>query len=147
MNEIKIIKLSNGNRVIVDAEDFDYLSQWKWHHYTGGYAARTKRTGDRIRQYLMHRIVNNTPPDMKTDHINRNKSDNRKCNLRTCTPSQNNFNKNISKKNTSGFIGVYFDKGRGKWKAKIGRLPIGFYRYKANAIKARHKAELMFNLT
>lgn len=40
----------------------------------------------------LHRVVNNTPEGMYTDHINGNRGDNRRVNLRTCTPSENALN-------------------------------------------------------
>lgn len=59
-------------------------------------------------------------PDRDVDHINRDKADNRWCNLRLATRSQNSANVALAaRRNTSGFLGVTFDKSRNKWRAQI----------------------------
>jgi hypothetical protein len=71
-------------------------------------------------------------PRFQFDHINGCKSDNRRCNLRHATPSQNKANMGKPINNTSGYKGVCFDKGRGKWRADIrtgrGRLFLGNFK-------------------
>jgi hypothetical protein len=69
----------------------------------------------------MHRIVNNTPEGMYTDHINMDKLDNRKSNLRTCNKSQNSMNrkKQRATRHTSKYKGVCWCKTKQKWKARI----------------------------
>ena len=68
------------------------------------------------------------------DHINRNKVDCRKNNLRKCTEQQNSFNKGIKITNTSGVIGVSWRKDRQKWRAYITfnyeQVFLGYYRNK-----------------
>lgn len=58
-------------------------------------------------------------PDGDVDHINRDKLDDRWCNLRLATRSQNSANVALRRHSTSGFIGVTFDKPRNKWRAQI----------------------------
>ena len=53
------------------------------------------------------------------DHINGNKLDNRRSNLRHVNNQQNHWNREKSKSNTSGYKGVSFDKSRGKYEASI----------------------------
>ena len=53
------------------------------------------------------------------DHINGNPSDNRIANLRACTKSQNQHNRGVNKNNTSGFKGVCWHSGVGRWRAYI----------------------------
>jgi len=65
-----------------------------------------------IRNKLLHRIIMNPPPNMQIDHINKNKLDNRRCNLRICTNSENQMNRGKTKANTTGFKGVNRDKRR-----------------------------------
>lgn len=96
--EVKYIQLTQDKQAIVDDEDYEWLSQWKW-YYDNGYARRTDKT-------TMHRLVNKTPPGMDTDHINLNRSDNRKENLRTASRSQNIINQHKSVSNKSGYKGV-----------------------------------------
>lgn len=75
------------------------------------------------RRYMAHRIawlyVHGKWPKHEIDHINRCRSDNRLLNLREATSSQNNWNYSLSIKNTSGFIGVSYDKFHKKYKASI----------------------------
>ncbi len=60
------------------------------------------------------------PHGVEVDHINRNPLDNRKENLRLCTPSQNIGNQKLRASNRSGFKGVR--RHRGKWQAVISKL-------------------------
>lgn len=91
---------------------------------------------------LMHQLISGKKYQ---DHINGNKMDDRKDNLRDATHSQNNMNKGIQKNNTSGTTGVVFDKRRNKWCAQIKinkkNIRLGYYIDKNNAIKARKEAE------
>jgi hypothetical protein len=74
------------------------------------------------REFPAHRLIwfwmTGEWPKHQIDHINRNKSDNRWCNLREATNSQN-INSPVKADNTSGFHGVGFDKRRQKWAARI----------------------------
>jgi hypothetical protein len=58
------------------------------------------------------------PPD-ETDHINRDKTDNRFANLRAVTKSENQHNTNLKITNTSGYKGVHYCKTNKKWRAQI----------------------------
>ena len=69
--------------------------------------------------YFMHRVILNPPEGMDTDHINRNPLDNRRCNLRISTRTQNNANSKLRVNNTSGRKGVSWDKYRCIWSASI----------------------------
>jgi hypothetical protein len=66
--------------------------------------------------YYAHRviwlIVHGYWPKHHIDHINRDPADNRLCNLREATCSQNNYNSRLSSRNKIGVKGVYFDRGR-----------------------------------
>src|SRR5260221_205877 len=111
--QINISTPKNPNTfVIVDDEDYEYLNQWKWHLSSNGYAVRrpyikgSEKTGQKHTVVWMHRVINNTPAGRDTDHINRDRLDNRRSNLRTATFSQNSMNKGLSKSNTSGIKGI-----------------------------------------
>jgi len=88
---MKQIKLTKNKYALVDDEDYDFLNQWKWHYHSMGYASRRKWIKGQNRQesILMHRFLMNTPVGMDTDHINRNKLDNRRSNLQICTKGLN----------------------------------------------------------
>jgi hypothetical protein len=59
------------------------------------------------------------PHGLEIDHIDRDGLNNRRENLRVSTPSQNSQNSRKNSLNTSGFKGVFFQKGLGKWRAQI----------------------------
>lgn len=113
---MKRIELSQGKYALVDANDYKTLSNHKWWYHSMGYAART--TKDR-KCVLMHAAIMSTPKGMHTDHVNGNKLDNRKSNLRVCTPAQNTAYRVKSKNNSSGYKGVCWDKTKNKWLASI----------------------------
>lgn len=73
------ILLTKGFSAIVDDDDYEFLSQWKW-HWTGGYAVRNTAgsNGRKQKRLHMHRIINKTPDGSQTDHINGDTLDNRK---------------------------------------------------------------------
>jgi hypothetical protein len=72
--------------------------------------------------YRAHRLawlyVNGIMPTMHIDHVNRIKADNRIDNLRQATAAENNHNKDLSRKNKSGFKGVCWNKKNKKWRAE-----------------------------
>ena len=146
---MKKIKLTKGKYALVDDEDFEYLNQWKW-HFAKGYAGRS--VGDRKnKKYVwMHRLINNTPDGFETDHINRNKSDNRKCNLRTVTKSLNGLNRGKNKNNKSGHKGIYWENQTKKWRAGIGingkRIKTKRFSNISDAVSARLTIEQEYNL-
>ncbi len=57
--------------------------------------------------------------DGEIDHRNRDRLDNRLCNLRLCTHAQNIRNRGIPRHNTSGFLGVSFHKASGRWRGHV----------------------------
>lgn len=116
---MKTIQLTRGKVSIVDDEDFKELSKYKWYFTTPGYAARDTRVDGKRVCILMHRLLNETPIGMETDHINNDRLDNRRSNLRACTRSQNMANIRTPKSNTSGYRGVTWDKKAQKWMAQI----------------------------
>ncbi len=117
----KAIPLTRGKIAIVDDEDYEYLSQWDWCYGGSGYAARWRRIDGKKRLVYMHTVINQTPEGGITDHINRNKLDNRRENLRTVSHSVNNSNINIRQANVSGMSNVWWDKSRRKWRVYTGK--------------------------
>lgn len=121
---MKEIFLNKEKVVLVDDDDYEYLNQWKW-NYTSGYAKRkqhipSSRKNQKSINIYMHRLINNTPEGFHTDHINGNKLDNRKENLRTVTSRQNQGNRFKTKPITSSkYKGVWWDKRSKKWCASI----------------------------
>jgi hypothetical protein len=114
--EVKYIPLGHHQFAIVDAADFEWLNRYTWRLLSGqgvvGYAYRVER-GKKI---FMHREIMQTPPGLVADHIDHNPVNNRRCNLRNCTPQENQRNRRRVR-NQSGFVGVY-PYGK-KWRAQI----------------------------
>ena len=115
---MKKIQLTRGKFALVDDEDYDYLNQWKW-YFNNKYVARGIRENGRHSTIYMHRVILNPPENRDIDHVNIDPLDNRKCNLRLCTDSQNCANRPLSRNNKSGFKGVCWDKRHSKWRATI----------------------------
>jgi hypothetical protein len=142
---MKELALSSGAGVtIVDDDDFEYLSQWRWHLNASGYATRCGHPKRGVYEKLyIHRIVIGAQQGQVVDHINGNKLDNRKGNLRLCNWSQNGFNKGKqSNGRTSQYKGVF--KTGNRWGAKIqanGRLyNLGGYATEVEAAGAYNEA-------
>lgn len=111
----KPVFLTNGGHAFVSEADYTNVNQYRWYRDTLGYARRNAGNG---RCEYMHRAV--MPGCDIVDHINGNKLDNRRCNLRPCTKAQNAHNaKRHRDKTSSRFKGVHFDRARGKWSADI----------------------------
>jgi hypothetical protein len=97
---------------IIDAEDVSRVEDFKWHIQSKGYIA-SKEAG------LLHRLIIGASNGQIVDHINRNKLDNRKVNLRIASRSTNVHNSKIPVTNTTGIKGVCFHKQSGNWEASI----------------------------
>ena len=86
---------------------------------------------------MMHREILDVPAGMICDHKNHNGLDNRRCNLRICTPAQNQYNRRLQTGGTSLYKGVYWHKENRKWRAQICHgglhIHIGYYDYEADA--------------
>jgi hypothetical protein len=102
----------DGIKFIIYPDDYDKFVKDESFYLKDGYVRNSKN------KYL-HRLIMDAPDDMCVDHINGDKLDNRKENLRICTNQQNQMNKAKYKNNKSGFKGVSFDKPTNKYKAQI----------------------------
>ena len=127
---------------IFDLEDYDKIKNYRWFLSNNYPSSHNKLDGSIIR---LHRFIMNCPDGYVVDHINRNKLDNRKTNLRICTSSENN--KNIPKRrdNNSGYPGVTLNRQKNRWVARIGYnngyIYLGTYDKKEDAIRAKKDAE------
>lgn len=160
---MRLINITKGKQVIVDDESFDYLNQFHWYFTKVGYASRRLKTkfGDKQHKILMHReIMKETiskfqNKKLTVDHINHNRLDNRKENLRLVTQSINCLNGSMRTTNKSGIIGVCqcHKKGRIKkdgsrtvwiaWQATVTinykQIHLGFFKTKEEAGEKRKK--------
>jgi len=142
------IKLKNGMKAIIDAEDWDKVKDFTWNWGRGvtagsGYQPYVGASPSYSSQILLHRFIMNTPKGMHTDHINGNHLDNRKFNLRICTPQQNQFNSKKHKINTSKYKGVSWYKRDSCWRAYLNfnrkQLHLGYFNKELDAVKAYNK--------
>jgi hypothetical protein len=121
----KEIPLSRGLKALVDDEDYELVSRFPWRAMRASdgkfYAIGNPsiKGGVPRKTVYMHRIILNPPRGMESDHINGDRLDNRRCNLRVCTRQQNQFNRHPSRGKYSMFKGVFFYKTTGKWMATI----------------------------
>lgn len=120
------IKLSKGYSAIVDDEDYEYLSRWKWFAQKMAhtvYAARKPWIAGgkgKSTKIFMHRIIAKTPSNLQTDHKDGDGLNNRRSNLRSVTRSDNTFNRVKWRKGCeSKYRGVYLDKRDGVWFSNI----------------------------
>lgn len=120
---MKQIKLTQGKVAIVDNEDFERLNKYKWYaNYMHKYwyvVRNIKKNKGKQKTEFMHRVIMNVPDYLEIDHINHNGLDNRRCNLRVCTRSENNMNRRPRKGTSSYYKGVCWDKRSKKWIVRI----------------------------
>jgi len=119
-------------RAKIDKEDLDKVKDIKWGLNNYGYVINKK--------IKLHQLVIGKKEGYIIDHINHNKLDNRKQNLRHCTYSQNGMNRECNM--------CFFKKDRNKWIAYITinykRINLGYFKNKIDAINARKEAEIKY---
>lgn len=135
--------LSNGMPFYFDKEDYDLVRNLYWQLSDTGYLVSKLPEGKHVR---FHRIVMKVDdPKIKIDHIGHNLLDNRKGSLRIISNSMNTANGKLRTTNSSGHTGVFWIKGRNKWRAEIvvnyKNIYLGYYDNINDAIAARKIAE------
>ena len=128
------------SKIIIDAIDLPLVFYNKWNVQSDGYAFCDKEINS------LHRMIMGVADsNIIIDHIDRNKNNNRRSNLRMCTPQENSRNCNLSSNNTSGISGASFKKDRNKWRAYITvnnkQISLGSFKNIEEAICARLRAE------
>lgn len=111
---MKHIPLKGDKVAVVDDDDYEFVNGFRW-YLNKGYAQSYAKG----RLYKMHRLVMVVKRGQHIDHINHDKLDNRKENLRLCSRAQNNRNLLRRKDNTSGYKNVYRDLSTGHWRPYI----------------------------
>jgi len=135
---IAIAASNTGREILIDPEYYDLISEYRWREGGAGYAST-----DRNQVTLhMHRLIMESEPGKQVDHINHNKLDNRRCNLRHCTPSQNHMNRQPKKGKSSKYKGVCYSKSRGLWQANVTK---DGKRYNLRAHTTEVEAALAYN--
>ena len=131
------IELSGKNginkQVIVDEEDYEKYSIFKW-WYKQGYAIGRLNASKNGRMYRMHRLILDAPESLVVDHLNGNKLDNRKKNLRACTQKDNANNRH-------GVKGYNYDKMYKKYRVRYKGEWYGRYDTEEEAKRAYQLAK------
>lgn len=115
---MKVIPLTKGYEALIDDEDYAVVAAFKWR--VGGEQwpyAFTTRSGCTL---SMHRLLMPDREGFLIDHIDGNGLNNQRANLRYATPSQNQWNRRLSKNSTTGYKGVSFNKKAHKYSVVVG---------------------------
>lgn len=143
------IILSTGSVTIVDDELFIELNKLLWKESGTGYACRSlsrNSEGKRPHQYLHDVVLQKNGlikgKDEVVDHINRNKLDNRKSNLRIIHKSNNAWNIDGNSRNKSGVRGVCWCPKTGLWRVQVCKAHVGRYKTLEEAKVARDRAAI-----
>jgi len=111
--------LADGTKFLIDADDVARVSERYWHMGKESYIVSAK--GVNKSKALLHRwILGVTNPSIFVDHINRDRLDNRRINLRKVTSTENAYNRSLASTNRTGFIGVYYSTYSRRYEAKVG---------------------------
>lgn len=139
---------SNTNKEFYfDIEDYDRIKDYCWIEDVGasGYSSVRAKIPNTYKNTIISWVITGKKYQ---DHINRNPLDNRKENLREATSAENARNCSISKNNTTGFIGVKWNKVNNNWRSEITvnkqRINLGSFKTKYDAIIARLEAEAKY---
>ena len=125
---------------------YEWLNKYKWHS-RGGTSRVCDPTTIEHKPVLMHRFIVNPREGYVVDHINGNKHDNRRGNLRECTHGENRQNSRKSR-GTSRFKGVFWNTRRGKWGAAIScegkMIHLGSFTDEIEAAQAYDRAAVKY---
>lgn len=118
-----------GGYVEIDEQDLELVSSMKWHIGDTGYAVWRGIKDGKKQTIRMHRLITNCPKHLIVDHINHNRLDNRRINLRVCNQSTNMLNKIDQGK------GYWFQKQNNNWVVEIQNKHIGVFSTEEEAKK------------
>jgi hypothetical protein len=138
-------KLAAGRVAVIDDEDFDLVSQFKWHvtftKSSGPYAASCSKINGAWKTFSMHKLITDWP---LTDHEDGDGLNNQRSNLRPATNGQNGANMKVKAAKSSQYKGVSWRRDRNKWQAaiKIDRRQrnLGFFTDELEAARAYDRA-------
>lgn len=139
------IPLTKGKVTVINHEDYEKIKTYKWHYRDTGYAVcYSKGSITSRKQIRMHRLLTDCPEGKEVDHIDGDRLNNCRENLRTCTRSQNMMNKGKPEKGSSRFKGVSWHIRAGKWRARIklngAEIYLGIFKREEDAYNAYKKA-------
>jgi len=121
------VKLINSKKtVLISCSDLPLVEKYNWRITKEGYAqtkiyikgSRKKFGSQRYKTIQMHRLIMGAKEGQVVDHINRNRLDNRRNNLRFCDYFIHTKNSDKKSSNKSGYKGVHYHKSTKKWRAQ-----------------------------
>jgi hypothetical protein len=119
---VKEIPLTQGKVALVDDADYPELAKHRWYVLRPRHAFYAARyivpKGEKRYCVYMHRIIAGAGQGLQVDHVNGDGLDNRRCNLRLCSQSQNNQNQRKTR-GSSVFKGVSWARTECRWQASI----------------------------
>jgi hypothetical protein len=137
------IPLTQGKVALVDDEDFELISQYKWHAQRGGSTWYAYRSSG-VKSISMHRQIAQPPDEKFIDHRDGNGLNNTRKNLRECTNQQNQRNRRKGATRKSPYKGV--TSAREKWRADIYsggvRTALGSFAVPEEAARAYDRAAI-----
>jgi len=144
--DTRVLRTTCGREILVDDEDYPILSRHQWNLHNEGYAYTQSVTQNRL---YMHRLI--MAPfgrQQYIDHINHNRLDNRKSNLRFATNSQNQFNRKKKSKEEAGVArhSQYSDKWRARITVNGKEHHLGLFNTKEEAVACRLDALKRFEI-
>lgn len=134
---MKEIPLTKGKVAIVDDGDFERVNRLKWHLHAGGYAGCKDWSGGNRTYVYMHRLILNAPRGTEVDHINGNKLDNRRSNLRMATRKENSRNGKGMPARKSQYKGISFYDNAYHVRVMLDGKQMNFGRYKSEHLAAK----------
>ena len=132
---------SNGKSFIFENNDYDLIKPYTWSVNSIRGQIRSYSTGKFV---TVHRLIMDAKPRQQVDHINRDKFDNRRSNLRFATHQQNQCNKGLMSNNSTGYKGTCYDKRSNRIMAYINyknvRTYLGYFPPTDHGLKQAAKA-------
>jgi hypothetical protein len=106
---------------LIDDNDYLWISEYRWYLNSNGYAISIRNINGKTKTFFMHKEILKPKEGLFTDHINGDKLDNRRENLREVTRSQNSINMSFlgHKDSKTGHVGVYWHKSARMYEAVI----------------------------
>lgn len=147
-----LLDLPHGFVMTIDEDDRPLVQGLTLYVGTNGYVTYSIWSQGRSTPHLLHRLFVCAPAGAHVDHINGDKLDNRRSNLRVVTPQRNQINrKRLNRNNTSGIRGVAYRphvSSLRPWHAQITvqhrNIYLGMYATREDAVDARRRAELQY---
>ncbi len=138
------VPLTKGYACLVSVSDLPLVVNIKWQAASRGaervYARSTRWIDGSVKALAMHRLILQAKKGDLVDHISGDTLDNRRENIRICTPGQNCYNASAQSGTSSRYKGVSFHKLHQKWYACITKdgkkMPIGLFDTEPDAAKA-----------